>query len=44
MKTEQVAYGETPAYSGATPTKTATDQYTYTFNNTWDPAVVAVTT
>ena len=42
MKTEQVAYGATPAYTGATPTKTATDQYTYTFNNTWSPAIVAV--
>ena len=43
LKTDQVAYGETPEYSGATPTKTATAQYTYTFNNTWSPAIVAVT-
>ena len=43
LKTDQVAYGETPEYSGATPTKTATDQYAYTFNNTWSPAIVAVT-
>ena len=43
LKTEQVAYGQTPAYTGATPTKTATDQYTYTFNNTWSPAIVSVT-
>ena len=43
LKTEQVAYGATPSYTGETPTKTATDQYTYTFNNTWSPAIVAVT-
>ncbi len=43
LKTEQVAYGQTPAYTGETPTKTATAQYTYTFNNTWSPAIVAVT-
>ena len=43
LKTEQVEYGATPAYTGETPTKTATDQYTYTFNNTWSPAIVAVT-
>ncbi|MBR3415221.1 MAG: InlB B-repeat-containing protein, partial [Clostridia bacterium] len=43
LKTEQVAYGETPSYSGATPTKAATAQYTYTFNNTWSPAITSVT-
>ena len=41
--TEQVAYGETPAYTGATPTKTATEEYTYEFNNTWSPAIEPVT-
>jgi len=43
IKTESVAYGATPAYEGATPTKTATPTYTYTFNNSWSPAIVAVT-
>ena len=39
-----VEYGETPVYSGSTPTKTATAQYTYTFNNTWTPTIESVTT
>ena len=43
LKTEQVAYGETPEYAGETPTKTETAQYSYEFNNTWSPAIVAVT-
>ena len=42
LKTDQVAYGETPEYSGATPTKTSTNTHNYTFNNTWSPAIVAV--
>ncbi len=38
-----VAYGETPVYDGATPTKTADSEYTYTFN-AWTPAIATVTT
>ena len=42
LQSGQVAYGETPAYTGETPTKTATSQYTYTFIG-WDKEIVAVT-
>ena len=43
LKTDRMAYGDMPAYSGSTPTKTATDKYTYTFNGSWSPAIVKVT-
>ena len=43
LTTQYVRQGNTPEYAGVTPTKTATAQYTYTFNNTWSPAISAAT-
>ena len=42
LQESEVEYGQTPVYTGATPTKAATAQYTYTFDK-WSPAVVSVT-
>lgn len=36
-------YGDTPVYSGATPTKEKTAQYTFTFNGKWDKELATVT-
>jgi len=41
LKTNSVVYRYTPVYEGATPTKTSDEAYTYTFNNTWAPEIVA---
>ncbi len=42
LQSSEVAYGSTPAYTGETPTKQATAQYTYTFNG-WDNEITEVT-
>ena len=42
LQSEELEYGATPAYTGETPTKDATAQYTYTFNG-WDSEITAVT-
>ncbi|MBQ4508306.1 MAG: hypothetical protein II970_05375 [Paludibacteraceae bacterium] len=44
LDTDDVEHGSIPSYTGATtPTKTAITGYTYTFNGTWAPEIVAAT-
>ena len=42
LQSREYAYGETPVYTGETPTKEATAENTYTFAG-WDPEITAVT-
>ena len=42
IKTEEVAYGETPVFTGELPTKDSTAQYEYTFEN-WTPNIAPIT-
>ena len=42
LQSTQVEYGVLPAYTGATPTKETTAEFTYTFKG-WDADIVAVT-
>ena len=42
LQTLTINHGVKPSYTGSTPTKTATAQYTYTFSG-WSPTIVAAT-
>ena len=42
LQEEVLPYGEMPEYKGATPAKSATPKYTYTFKS-WDAEIVTVT-
>ena len=42
LETKEIEYGKTPAYSGTTPIKESTIQYTYTFKG-WDKEITSVT-
>ncbi len=42
LQASSVAYGDTPSYTGATPTKASTAEYSYSFSG-WSPSIAAVT-
>ena len=42
LQSSTLPYGETPVYTGETPTKPDDDQFTYTFAG-WDPEIAEVT-
>lgn len=42
LKTNTFAYGETPSFGDANPTKPSTEEFDYTFAN-WSPAILPVT-
>ena len=42
LQSSNVAYGETPSYTGATPEKASTAEYEYTFAG-WTPEIASVT-
>lgn len=42
LQTLQVEYGRTPSYTGPTPTRATTAEYTYIFSG-WNPSVGAIT-
>ncbi len=41
LQSTELEYGKTPAYTGLTPTRAKTAQFTYTFSG-WTPSIVAV--
>ncbi len=41
LQSEELVYGSLPEYTGETPTKAATDQYTYMFKG-WSPTIANV--
>lgn len=42
LQTVSVESGSTPSYTGSTPTKASTAEYTYTFSS-WSPSISAIT-